>query len=31
MTIDLSHFTPLSSLGGGLLIGLAAVLLIHFC
>ncbi len=31
MTIDLSHFTPLSSLGGGLLIGLAAILLIHFC
>ncbi|WP_333849669.1 YeeE/YedE family protein [Leclercia sp.] len=31
MTIDFSHFTPLSSLGGGLLIGLAAILLIHFC
>ncbi|MEB6377622.1 YeeE/YedE family protein [Leclercia adecarboxylata] len=31
MTIDLSHFTPLSSLGGGVLIGFAAVLLIHFC
>lgn len=31
MTIDFTHFTPLSSFGGGLLIGLAAVLLIHFC
>ncbi len=31
MTIDFSHFTPLSSLGGGVLIGLAAILLIHFC
>lgn len=31
MTIDFAHFTPLSSLGGGVLIGLAAVLLIHFC
>ena len=31
MTIDFAHFTPLSSLGGGVLIGLAAILLIHFC
>jgi len=31
MSIDFTHFTPLSSLGGGLLIGLAAILLIHFC
>ena len=31
MTIDFVHFTPLSSFGGGVLIGLAAILLIHFC
>lgn len=31
MTIDFAHFTPLSSFGGGVLIGLAAILLIHFC
>lgn len=31
MSVDFSHFTPLSSLAGGVLIGLAAILLIHFC
>ena len=31
MTIDWSQFTPLSSVGGGALIGLAAILLILFC
>ncbi|MEG1210993.1 MAG: YeeE/YedE family protein [Leclercia sp.] len=31
MTIDWSQFTPLSSVGGGTLIGLAAILLILFC
>ncbi|MFO3904901.1 YeeE/YedE family protein [Enterobacter hormaechei] len=31
MIIDFAHFTPLSSFGGGVLIGLAAILLIHFC
>lgn len=31
MTIDLSHFTPLSSVSGGVLIGTAAILLILFC
>ena len=30
MTIDWQHFTPWSSLGGGLLIGLAASLLVLF-
>ncbi|MDC6132106.1 YeeE/YedE family protein, partial [Burkholderia gladioli] len=28
MSIDLAHFTPLPSLAGGLLIGLAATLLV---
>ncbi len=31
MTIDFAHFTPISSLVGGGLIGLAAIGLIHFC
>ena len=30
MTIDITHFTPLTALGGGLLIGLAAALLAVF-
>lgn len=30
MTIDFAHFTPISSLVGGVLIGLAAIGLIHF-
>ena len=31
MTIDFASFTPISSLVGGVLIGLAAIGLIHFC
>lgn len=30
MSIDLAHFTPLTALGGGVLIGLAAALLVVF-
>lgn len=31
ITVDAAHFTPLSSLAGGLLIGLGAALLLVFC